>query len=436
MNYPYRAIQFDHGLRTILVPMEGTKSVTVLAMVGTGSRFEDSKTNGISHFLEHMVFKGTKNFPTARELASAIDEVGAEFNAFTSKEYTGYYVKCASSFVDLASDVVSDMLLTARLLPADIEREKGVIVEEIHMYEDTPMRHIGDCFEKLIFDGSPLGWNIIGTESSVRSFTQDDFVHHLNTWYGFHNVVLVVAGDASVLNQKGFEHKLEHFFSKDEHTRTTKPTSAYIEQLKDNPFNKRKRLSVHFKESAQAHFILGFPGLKRTDERRYALTILSTLLGGNMSSRLFTEVREKRGLCYYVRSDEDHYHDCGVFGASAGVDPSRVDEAVKVVYEQLLLLASDGEHSITHDEVKKAKSHVLGATTLDLEDSMSIAHLFAGSALLQNKVETIEEKLKRLENVTFEQVREVAKQLIDPPNLYFSILGPYQEEARFERLLD
>lgn len=436
MTPPYLLHTLENGLTVILVPMSGVKSLTVFAMVGTGSRFESDQRLGISHFLEHMVFKGTKNYPTARELAGAVDEVGAEFNAFTSKEYTGYYVKCASEYMDLAVDVVSDMLLTARLRPEDLEREKGVIVEEIHMYEDTPMRHIGDVFENLMFAGSGLGREIIGSPETVRSFTDADFRDHLKTWYGLKNVCFVIAGDEQRLQQPDVIEKVKAAFAKLETPRDSQATSEYIKTLTANPISQGKRLLVSYKDTQQAHFIMAFPGIARTNPDRYALSILTTLLGGNMSSRLFTEVREKRGLCYYVRADEDHYHETGVFGASAGVDPKRVDEAVKVVKEQLMLVAdSTGPHRITEEEVAKAKSHVLGATVLDFEDSQNVAQLFAGSKLLMDKVETIEEKLDKLRAVTHADVVRIAQQLVKEDDLYFAIIGPYKDEAHFADLL-
>ena len=436
MQNPYQLHTLANGLTVIFVPMDGVRSVSVLAMVGTGSRFEDKKTAGISHFLEHMVFKGTKSFPSARELASAVDEVGAEFNAYTSKEYTGYYVKAASEHIDLAVNVVSDMLLTPKLPSADLEREKGVIVEEIHMYEDNPMRHIGDVFENLLFAGSPLGREIIGTEETVRSFKRSDFQAHLTRWYGLKNVCFVIAGDSGVVTDPNLLTKVQFAFGKEHESRTTKATQTYIEKLVSSPISTGKKCFISYKDTQQAHFVMSFPGLKRTDPDRYALSVLSTLLGGNMSSRLFTEVREKLGLCYYVHSDEDHYHDAGSFGAAAGVDPLRLEEAVKVVRDQLFLVANTtGPHAISQDEVTKAKSHIVGATVLQFEDPQTVAQFYAGGKLLQNTLETVDEKLDKLKAVTLDDVRAVAKRLIQPNELFFALIGPQKNEDKFEKIL-
>jgi predicted Zn-dependent peptidase len=435
MHDTYTLHELESGLTTILVPMPSVRSVTVLAMVGTGSRFETPSTNGISHFLEHMVFKGTTKYPTPRELASVIDAVGAEFNAFTSKEYTGYYVKAASEHLELALDVVSDMLLQPKLNQDDLEREKGVIVEEIHMYEDSPARHIGDVFERMMYEGSSLGRDVIGTEETVQSFQRQHFVSHLKHWYGLKNVVLVIAGDETKLNDKKTLSTVEAAFGKS-HEERKDITTAHFLKLRGNPIQKGKRLAVHYKDTQQAHFVMAFPGMKRTDPDRYALGILSTLLGGNMSSRLFTEVREKRGLCYYVRSDEDFYHDTGSFGASAGVDPSRVDEAVKVIKEQLLLLTdSTGAHAITQEEVDKAKSHVLGGDALYFEDSGSVAQFYAVRRLLLNSMETITDKSTRIKKVTLEDVQRVAKRFINEDEISFAIIGPYKRKEKFAKLL-
>lgn len=430
---PAQVTILDSGLTVILAPMQ-TQSTTVLAMVGTGSRYEEEATSGISHFLEHMVFKGTKNYPTPRELAAAVDSVGAEFNAFTSKEYTGYYVKSASDYTPLSLDVVSDMLLTAKLGEEELAREKGVIVEEIHMYEDTPARHIGSLFERMMFAGSPLGRDIIGTEETVTSFTRETFLTHLKSWYNLSNVVLAVAGDASVVKATLLK-KIEKLFEKSHAPRRSIKTQDIIKKLKGSPVSTGKTIHVEYKDTQQAHFVMAFEGLKRKDPDQYAATILSTILGGNMSSRLFTEVREKRGLCYYVRSDDDTYHDTGAFGASAGVDPKRVEEAVRVVHEQLRLVASDGQHALTESEVVKAKNHAVGSTILHMEDSMSIAQFYAGRKLLRDEVISPEEEIERLKAVTFDDVQRVAKRLCGQDRLFFAVIGPYKDETMFAHAL-
>lgn len=425
----------DNGLTVILAPME-TRSVSVLAMVGTGSRYEDEATNGISHFLEHMVFKGTAKYPTPKSLAEAVDTVGAEVNAFTSKEYTGYYVKAASEYTTLALDVVSELLLTPLLPSVELEREKGVIIEEIHMYEDNPARHVDDLFEEMAFAGSPLGRPVIGTPSTVRSFDQNTFLRHLHGWYGLSNVVLAIAGDKSVVTKK-LLIEVEKAFGKPHPEREHKKPEQVIASISGNSFSKEGRLHVEYKDTQQSHFILAFEGIKRSDPDQYAADILGTLLGGTMSSRLFTEVREKRGLCYYVHANDDYYHDVGIFGASAGVDPTRVEEAVKVIKEQLQLVSQEtGEYAITRQEVLNAQNHSVGSSVLHLEDSMAIAKFYASRKLLRNEITLPEEQIERTKAVRFEEVQAVAKRLCGSDKIYFSIIGPHKSESVFSKLLD
>lgn len=426
---------FDNGLTVILAPME-TRSVSVLAMVGTGSRYEEASTNGISHFLEHMVFKGTAKYPTPKILAETLDKVGAEVNAFTSKEYTGYYVKSASEYVNLGLDVVSELLLTPLLPAKELEREKGVIVEEIHMYEDNPARHVDDLFEQMAFAGSPLGRPVIGTPSTVRSFDQDTFLRHLHAWYGLSNVVLAIAGDKSVVTKKLLK-EVEKAFGKAHPEREQKLPEQVIASITGNSFSTKGRLHVEYKDTQQSHFILAFEGLNRSDPDQYSADILGTLLGGTMSSRLFNEVREKRGLCYYVHANDDYYHDVGIFGASAGVDPTRVEEAVKVIREQLQLVAQDsGEFAITPEEVTNAQNHAVGSSILHLEDSMAIAKFYASRKLLRNEIILPEEQIERIKAVRFEEVQSVAKRLCRSNKIYFTIIGPHKTESIFSAILD
>lgn len=429
VNMKYHKDVLDNGLTVIRVPMDGVKSLTVLALVKVGSRYEDPQVSGISHFLEHMVFKGTEKYPTAHDVASAVDAIGAEFNAFTSKEYTGYYVKSASKDVEIGLDVVSDMLLTPQLRDDDLEREKGVIIEEINMYEDTPMRHIGDVFERTFFAGHSLGRDIIGTRETVRGITRKDFLKHVQTWYGLHNVVLMLVGDASVIDKDKILKSASTHFSKKSAQRAAKTTHDFSGQPISN-----ERIKVEFKKTEQAHFILGFPGIKRSDKKRYALSVLSTLLGGSMSSRLFTEVREKRGLCYYVHSDQDYYHETGMFGGSAGVDPSRVEEAISVTFDEFKALA-DGRKPVTEVELKKAKDFTVGHLILGMEDTDSVAQAYGLRQLLEGEIITLDEVIRRISAITLDDVNAIAKQLIKPDEVRFSMIGPFKSDTKFKKIL-
>lgn len=428
------------GLKVIQIPMASVKSATVLALTNTGSRYENPEQFGIAHFFEHMVFKGTKSYPTAQDLAIAVDSIGADFNAFTSKEYTGYYVHAAAGHFSLALDVVSDMLLTPILRQEDIDREKGVIIEEINMYVDTPPSHIANKFDQMVFKGSGLEHDILGLKETVSSMTTENFQAFLHDWYGHSNIVLVVAGDASVIGKKETLEKIEESFGKEtsgkrENDRKTL-TSSRAHHM--NGFIvKDSKLHIEHRPTEQAHFIAGWPALKRNDPRRFALGLLNTILGSNMSSRLFTEVREKRGLCYYVNSSVDQYHDVGLFGASAGVDPKRIDEAISVTLDQFHQIAA-GKKPITQKELAMSKEYIAGKLVLGLEDSQSVAQFFGMKELLLGEIEAPEQILEHYRSVTLDEVATLAAELIKSDQTKFGLIGPYTQEGdsdRFAKLL-
>jgi predicted Zn-dependent peptidase len=435
--------QFTHtrlnsGLNVILVPMPGVKSATVLVLNNTGSRYEKPREEGIAHFFEHMVFKGTKNYPSAQILASSIDAIGADFNAFTSKEYTGYYVKSASRHIEKSLDVVSDMLLRPLLKSEDIEREKGVIIEEINMYLDTPMRLVGNLFEQMAYEGSGLSHDIIGSKESVSQLTAADFRRFLKQWYGLGNLVLVIAGDESVVTAPSTLSKIEEYFGK-EHEERPKDKIDIEKRLSGKtpggkgPFSSH-RLHVENKATEQAHLVLGWPGLRRGDPDRYALALLNVIIGGNMSSRLFMEVREKRGLCYYVRSDIDYFHDAGLFGASAGVDPKRIEEALQVIIAEFMAILS-GEKPLTEADLQKAKEYATGTTVLGFEDSRSVAQYFGLRQVLLDTIESPDDLLDKLRAVSLPEVEKVAHRLIKKGEMRLAVVGPYKDKRPFEEIV-
>ena len=256
----------------IKIPMESVQSVAVLALCNTGSRYESPQQFGIAHFFEHMVFKGTQKYHSSQDLASAVDSVGANFNALTSKEYTGYYVQAASRHLDFALDVVSDMLLTPRLRQVDIDREKGVIVEELNMYVDTPQHHIANLFEEMVFDGSGLSHNIVGLKETILSFKSSDFQHFLEQWYGPDNLVVCVAGDERVIKSSKLEDQVREMFSKKDFQGKKRGRSQGTRQLSPGPISSAKKLHVEYRKTEQAHFIAGWPGITRHDPDRFGTT--------------------------------------------------------------------------------------------------------------------------------------------------------------------
>lgn len=438
--------KFQQKLPLLTINLPATESVTVMFLANTGSRYELVGKEGIAHFFEHMVFKGTKKYPTAKILARTLDSVGAEFNAFTSKEYTGYYVKSATSNFDLALDVLSEMLFAPLLRQEDIDREKGVIIEELNMYVDTPQYHVANVFEQLLFADSALAHDIIGNKDSIRSLTSEDFHHFLQRFYGPENLLLVVAGglDKISKDQKVLEKKVSLAFNKlnEKRGKNQKLPTAKLSQTKQtetkrtelSELNKSAFSSRRFKlikrKSEQAHFVLAWPALSRHHPDRIALSVLSTILGDNMSSRLFTEVREKRGLCYYVKSSLEYYHDCGYLGASAGVDPKRLKEAIEATKAVFYNLANGqgeaGESGeISAKELLRAQNYLKGTTLLNLEESNNVAQFYGFKQLLDDKILTPNEVISKIEAVTVKDLKRLAKLIFQKEQLRFALIGNF-----------
>ena len=427
--------QLSNGLEVLSIPMPATPSVTVLLLGNTGSRYETPTQYGIAHFFEHMVFKGTEKYPDPQTLAVAIDAIGAQSNAFTSKEYTGYYIKAASRHLDIALDVLTDMLIRPLLKQEDIDRERGVIIEEINMYEDTPMQNIGNIFDQLMFKGSGLEHDVIGSKATVSAVNRDDFIGLLKQFYHPSNLTLVVAGDEDVVDSGRLQMQIEQMLVDKLPQATMGNGELHLPRERltadkllksDEPLFGRDRLLVQTKTTEQVHLMLGWPGIKRGDARRYALSLLMTVLGGNMSSRLFTEVREKRGLCYYVHADADYFHDTGSVVAGAGVDPKRAQEAIKVIKDECLAVG-EGRRPIENIELERAKEYNIGSLQLSLEDSRSVAQFYGMRQLLQRKIETPEEIIERLRRVTVEEVNKVARQLLLADQMRLAVIGSLKE---------
>src|SRR3989344_2895453 len=413
-----------NGLRIILAPNGGVESATTLVMVGAGSRYENAKNSGVSHFLEHMAFKGTKSRPTAREISTLIDGIGAESNAFTGKEITGYYIKSATEHVPLALDILSNMLTESLFKSEEIEREKGVIVEEINLYNDTPMRNIGNVYEKLLYGDTPMGWDVAGKKETVTKFKRSDFIDYMNSLYSADNMVVIIAGN---FDKEKILEEIKKKFSGIKKFKTAGKVKVIDTQ--DKPL-----VSLVKKTTDQAHFALGVRtvGLDN-EEDRYPLSILASILGGGMSSRLFYEVRERRGLSYYVRTNADEYTDVGHLTTFVGADPKRLEEAIKVVLDEYRKISDHKE--IDSDEVKKAKEYTKGHFVLSLEDSQTVAVLYAMQEILENKIDNAEEIIKKIEKVTLDDIRRVSKKYLDTKNLSLAVIGNFEDKSKFEKLL-
>lgn len=413
-----------NGLRILTIPMPSLESATVLVMAGAGSRYETRKNSGISHFLEHMAFKGTEKRPTAMDISSLIDGMGGEFNAFTGKETTGYYIKSAKDHVATSLDVLSDMLMHSKLDPTEIDKEKGVIIEEINLYEDMPARKIGDIYEQLLYSDTPMGWDIAGDKAIIRSIQRTDFLSYLGELYSASNLTVVVAG--GIDSEESFA-QVERYFGEMKRFGTKSFEPIHEQQVKP-------AILIKQKQTEQIHIALGVRTIPITSPKRYPLSVLSAILGGGMSSRLFHEVREKRGLGYYVRSSSDEYADAGTLVSTAGIDPKRVVEAVEVMVTEYSKV-SHGSMNLTDEELKKAKEFLKGHLVLDLEDSRSVSGFYAHQELLEEKIENPDEVIAEIEKVTKEDVEAVGKEFFKEETLNLALIGNFEDGQKLEALL-
>ena len=407
------------GVRVLTAPMPHAQSVSCVVMLAAGSRYESSETSGIAHFTEHMLFKGTDKRPTARDLAGEIDAIGGEFNAFTGKEVTGYYVRCAAESRDVALDVLVDMLRRSKLDPDEIEREKGVIVEEMNMYYDTPRDFIGGVYESLLYGDQPLGRDIIGSKETVRAATRETFLDYLGSWYRPERMVVGVGGRLG----DDLLPRLEELLGDLEPAETGAPAPVSIEDA--------TAVKVHTKTSDQAHLIVGARSYPLGHPDRYVLQLVATVLGGGMSSRLFTEVRERRGLAYYVFGTNQGYTDAGSLYAQAGVDIARIDDAVSTIVAELRTIAGE---PVPADELEKARSFAKGRFVLQLESPHGTTMFGLRREVLLGAAEEPEDVLAGLDAVTVEDVQRVAADVLGG-RLRLALIGPFDDADRFERLL-
>ncbi len=412
-----------NGLRVILVPMGETATATVVVMSGTGSRYENAHENGLAHFLEHMFFKGTKKRPSARAISEELDAIGSVYNAFTAKERTAYYAKVSSRYLDVALDVISDIFLNSTLPSKEITKERGAIIQEIDMYEDMPMRTVDNVFDALIFgSGHPLGRTILGPKENIRAFTRKDFANYLQTHYTPANTVVCVAGSFSTPKVLA---KTTRDFGRLKKRGEQKPIPFVTTQ--DAP-----RIAIKEKKTDQTHLMLGVPAYPYLHKDEYALSVLATILGGGMSSRLFSEIREKRGLAYSVHAYAEKYPDTGYFAVQAGVEHGKLEKTVSTILAEFKKIKRT---KVSARELEKAKSYIKGTMTLALETSDEVAGNAASSMTNLGRVRTLEEVLKGIDKVKAGDVQRVAQDIFKTNGLNLAIIGPHLNKERFFPLL-
>ena len=412
----------DNGLRIITAPQKDNPAVTVFVLVETGSEYESKDKNGISHFLEHMCFKGTKNRPRSIDISTELDSVGAEYNAFTGHQYTGYFAKVDKRHFEKALDVVSDIYLNQIFDPAEIEKERGPVIEEINLGEDTPTTNIYRVFPELLYGDQPAGWNILGPKEVIKSIQRDDFIAYLKDHYVASATTVVVAGsmdEASVIEKvkKAFEG-----ISTGE-----KKKKPEIKISQDKP-----GLLVRQKSSDQSHIMLGVRSYNLFDERKYIAEVLADVLGGGMSSRLFQTIRGEMGAAYYVHAFTYELTDHGYLAARAGLGNEKLLGAVEAIIGEFKKLKDE---KVGEAELKKAKDHMIGGLMLGLETSDSVAEFYGFQELLTRNVLTPEEAVQKIEKVTADEIQEVANDIFKDDKLNLAVIGPGGEEKALEQAL-
>ena len=417
----YKKTTLSNGLRVITIPIENANSVTVLVLVGTGSKYETKDINGISHFLEHMFFKGTKKRPNTLKISETLDSVGGEYNAFTSKEVTGFWAKVDKKHFDIALDWISDIFLNSKFAEKEMEREKGVIIEEVNMYLDTPTAYIGDLWENLLYGDQPAGWMVIGEKENILGFNRKKVLDYYKKHYSSTNTIVCVAGAITSGSSKlGPEEKIKSYF------KNIKKYKA-VEKIKAEEEQKQPKVLLHNKKTDQTHFCLGVRTYGLFDERKYALSLLSIILGGNMSSRLFIKVRERNGLAYSIHTSADNSTDTGYLVTQAGIDHKNLEKAIKLILQEYKNLK---DKKITKKELQKAKDYLKGIMSLSLDSSDSQAPFYALQELLEKHILTPEEKFKKIDEVSVNDIKNIAGDIFSPEKLNLAVIGPFEQEYR------
>ncbi|MEK7060023.1 MAG: pitrilysin family protein [Patescibacteria group bacterium] len=411
-----------NGLRVITVPMKDNPTATVLVLVEAGSKYETKKINGLSHFLEHMCFKGTIKRPKAIDISKELDALGSQYNAFTAQEYTGYYAKSDAKHFGQIFDVVSDIYLNSTFPEAEMQKEKGVIIEEINMYEDMPNRHVQDLIMQLLYGNQPAGWNIAGEKKNILNMKRSDFIKYKKAHYLPEATVIVVAGKVT---EKEVLKEVNKVFDKI-------PRGRKAQKLKVKEKQTKPQTLINFKKTDQTHFVLGVRSYDLFNKKSAVLSVLAGVLGGGMSSRLFQKLREEMGVGYYVRAYNDAYTDHGFLQISAGVDNKRIYEVIQAVLEECRKLKTK---KISKDELNKVKECLIGNMKLSLESSDDIANFYGGQELLKKETKNSEEKANEVRKVTANQIKLLANYIFKNNKLNLALIGPFKDKAKFLKIL-
>ncbi|MEI6396692.1 MAG: pitrilysin family protein [Candidatus Taylorbacteria bacterium] len=416
----FKTITLPSGLRIITVPMQDNPSVTVLVMVRAGSKYETKDINGLSHFLEHMCFKGTERRPKASDISRELDSIGANYNAFTSMEYTGYYAKAASKHAEKVIDVISDMYLHPIFDAKELEKEKGVIVEEIRMCNDLPQRKVYYVLTSLLFGDQPAGWSIAGPEETVKSMTREQMIAYRAAHYTAPATTVIVSGS---FNEKETIAQITKAFEKAD-------TKQSASKLPVKEAQSAPAIVISYKETDQTHLIIGFRSFDVNDKRAPVMYVLMGILGGGMSSRLFSKMRDQLGICYYIKADNDSLTDHGYVSISAGVDNSRVEEGIKGILEECRRIKTE---SVGAEELVKVKDYISGTTLLGLETSDARAEFCGYQDAIRGSVESPDELIAKVRAVTVKDVQKLAREIFVNKGMNMALIGRYKDSESFRK---
>lgn len=422
MTKNFKKIVLKNGLRILLIPQPQSLATTVLTVTETGSLYETKKNNGISHFLEHLCFKGTKKRPRSLDISSELDGLGAEYNAFTGYEYTGYFAKAQNKNLYQILDVIADLYLNPVLAEPEIEKERGVIIEEINMYQDLPNRHIQEIFLGLLYGEQPAGWPIAGTKAVIKKVSRTEIFDYRRRHYLSNATLLAVAG---VFEEKKLLAEIKRLFSGITAGPKLRESSTKEKQTKP-------ALALKTKDTDQTHLILGVRAFNLFDHRRYALEVLSHLLGGSMSSRLFQKVRDVLGAAYYIYASADLLTTYGYLAVAGGIDNSKTEIVIQAILEEFTRLKKEEAPAA---ELQKAKDHLIGKLFLGLESSDEWAGFYGGQELLEHSLKTPEEIVQKIQAVSAAEIKAVAQYIFQPRKLNLALLGPFKNQKPFDKIL-
>ena len=435
----FKKITLNNGLRIITVPQNNTQTATVLVISATGSKYEKKEISGISHILEHMLFKGTKKRPDKIAISEPLDRVGGSYNAFTGEEYTGYYAKVDSSHLDLALSIISDMYLNSKIDAKELQREKMVIIEEMKMYYDHPASYVQNLWNKVLYGNQPAGWDIAGTEKSVLGISRKQIIDYMKSQYSASNTVISVAGDINNISKT--VDKIRRYFSAIRKEKSIEKPPVIDAPLKfpvkpgnnNSPIRQKEpNLILKHKKTDQTHFCLGVRAYNLFHPRRYSQDILALILGGMMSSRLFIKVREELGLAYYVKTSISSDIDTGSLVTQVGVDNEKAEKAILAILKEYKNIS---QKKVPSEELRKAKDHFKGKLSLTLETSDAKASFYGEQEVLERNILTPEKICGEIDKVTTNDILKTAQDIFRPEKLNLALIGPFTDKSKFKKLL-